>query len=149
MDSTFIRALFNAFIQGGGAVGPHTYVQLPDTAAGTTTTAGAGAAYGAYAQIVASSAADYWLVGVHMAVSTVGEAVQVNIATGAAASETVRVSIPYIREVITAVGEVIGVTYALPFPLRIPSATRIACRARSATNATINVHVILATGLVA
>src|SRR4029077_8721859 len=122
------------------------YITYPagPTVAGTTVTANAAAdTKGSYAQIVASSAfaCNSVIIDVQFTAAAVGRQYRLDIATGAALSETVVVA-DLLAEGTNAATSVIGGTYTLP--LAIPSGTRISARCQCSTGAaTLSVTITL------
>ncbi len=152
MSDILTRALFNSLISGTGGIAVHSYGIYPTAAAGTTLTGGAADTYGVWAQIIAAASvtADIWITHIEINTGNTATNYIVQIGTGASASETGRIALPYMRQAVTAAGNVPSVLIPLPFPLRVPASTRIAGRVQdTAGSSTIVVHVVYCTGLLA
>ena len=106
-------------------------IVLPNSG-GTSVTAGS-AAYGSWAQVVASSAAEYYIVGAHFVTNHSGGTgvydYLLDIGTGGSGSETV-LATESAGYAWTASGTAYGVLdFRLTVPLRVPVSSRIAVRA--------------------
>lgn len=101
---------------------------LPTGAGPTQATANVAAwTYGAYAQIIAATTVDLWVVGVQLSgVATVDTLHEVAIAVGAGAAEVDFGVFPYSDNDANSTA-----TFGLPYPVKVPTGTRLACRARN------------------
>ena len=140
-----VRALYSNLIGAAGGGSAHTYDTPPDDD-DTTLTGGAGAdTFGSYAQIASTvGSSDVWLCGTYISNASAQTDFKVETATGAAASEVARATMPY-----TAVQADTPGAFSLPYPIRIPNGTRLAARSKQGDTAarTIDVVAIVATGL--
>lgn len=145
MADTLLRALFINFIAASGAVAGHSYDTLPDND-DTTLTGGAGAdTFGSYAQIASTvGSVDVWLCGTYISNASAQTDFKVEVATGAAASEVARSTMPY-----TAVQSDTPFAFSLPYPIRVPSGTRLSARSKQGDTAarTLDVVAIVVSGL--
>lgn len=121
---TEVRRLFLAAIRTTGV----SEVVFPSLAAPLTVTAGKSYAYGAWGQLAADVGADSWIVGVYLRNPAVAAEYQVQIGSGAAASETGFAVARVARQDITAAGAVFGLHVPLFSRRLIPNGTRLAAR---------------------
>lgn len=125
-----LKALFSNFITGaGGSISAHTYDTFPDNDDISLSPHGTADTFGDYVAIVTSNGAvRSWTVGLYMSNLTLAGDAKIEMATGASGSETARIVVPFRRTDVSTSGNFEGVYYALPFPIHIPSGTRIAGR---------------------
>ena len=145
MADTLLRALFINFIAASGAVAGHSYDTLPDNDDTAVTPSTTVDTFGNYAQVASTvGAADIWQCGVLISNSTVTD-IKVGIGTGLSGAEAAKITVPAM--IISAAGYASYV--GLPFPIRVPSGTRLAARAKQGltTAPTLTVVVEFATGL--
>lgn len=136
-----IKALYTNLVGQAGAVSGHTYDTLPDNDDTTVTPSTTADTFGNYAQIISTvGAAKVWITGVH-ATPSANTDYKAEIGTGLSGSETARVTVPFRGTTATFIG--------IPFPVGVPSGTRLASRAKQGATAanTIDVVVLVATGL--
>lgn len=145
MADTLLRALFMNFIASGGAVAGHSYDTFPDNDDTTVTPSTTVDTFGSQAQIVSTvGASDVWLCGV-LATGTTLTDFKIAISTGLSGATTAKITVPV--RVISAAGYTPYV--ALPYPLRVPSGTRLSATSKQGltTGGTNEVVVEFATGL--
>jgi hypothetical protein len=136
MADVMIRALFQNFIGGGGAVSSHSYDTFPtdDDVTATTSTTDNSLAGTTWAILVASvGAADVWSYGAHVTnISAVMDA-KFLLATGAVSAEATYAAWPVTRiDLGTAATHIEpNNDWQFPFPVRIPSGTRLAANFRA------------------
>lgn len=132
-----VKALFSAFLFGaGGSISAHTYDTFPDNDDISLSPHGTADTEGDYTAIVTSNgSARTWTVGAHGVATTLAGDYKFTIATGASGSETVRIVLPARRLDLSASGQQEGVYYNLPFPIHVPSGTRLAGRVKSGQTA--------------
>lgn len=151
MAEPILKALFQAFLSTSGGISVHTYDTLPDND-DIALTPGAADVFGVYAELAATvGTADVWLTGGHLSALAAADDAKVAFATGLAAAEVDRITVPIARTDVTAAGATYGVVYTVPFPIRVTNGTRAAARAKAGAGAgsTVNAVVMFATGLVA
>lgn len=152
MFTQFIKALVNAILN---PTYTNTGGVAPDLAAAVTLTGGKSWAYGAWQQIAAAATvtADWWIYAAYPTAVVVNDEYQVQLGTGAAASEAAMSGSGF-RVGITqtsGVGEVPSIPWHYaPYPLRVASGTRIAARVANAAagaNNTLALAIAYRTGL--
>jgi hypothetical protein len=142
MADTLVKALFTNFISSSGAVASHSYDTLPDNDQTALTANASADTFGSYAALATTvGSADVWLCGALIADGSVDIDSKVELATGASGSETAKIVMPHN-------GTTDG-TWSFPYPLRVPSGTRLAGRVKTGdtTAATNDVVAFYATGL--
>ena len=136
MADTLVRALFTNFITSSGAVSAHSYDTLPDNDQTALTANASADTFGAFSAIVTTvGAVDVWLCGVFCTDGSADTDAKVDIATGAAASETSKAVVPYNGQA--------EVNWAFPYPLRVPSGTRVAGRVKTGNTLASTVDVVV------
>ena len=142
MADTLVKALFTNFISSSGAVASHSYDTLPDNDQTALTANASADTFGSYAALATTvGSADVWLCGALNTDGSVDTDGKVELATGASGSETAKIVMPH--------NGTAEVNWAFPFPLRVPSGTRLAGRIKTGdtTAGTIDSIAFYATGL--
>lgn len=112
------------------------YLVVPAAAVGVDPPAHATAwNSGAYVQVSAGLADAVYIIGFKCVILTTIAESEIDIATGAAASEVVVGTFPLHRYVLTAVGSSHIMPVFFPYPIAVAASTRLAVRGRSSVNA--------------
>lgn len=149
-----IRALYQNFVGNrGGSISGHTYDTFPDNDDISLTCHATANTFGDYVEISADVGAEIWTVGLLLSnpsLESPANDFKVGFATGAASSETDRITIPYFKDLsATTAADVPVMYYSVPFPMHIPNGTREAAHAKSGSAAadTIDIVEVHALGL--
>ena len=143
-----IAALFVAFLRGSAAVSAHSYDTLPDNDDIAVTCAAAADTLVTYAEIASTvGAVDVWVYGLHLSTPSVATDFKITVATGAAGSETAKITVPFMRTDTTAAGVHLGSIYNVPFPIYVQNGTRLAAAGKSGTTVADTINIVTMHGL--
>lgn len=137
IDGTILERLEYIANRVGGSrfrVGGSGYQVYPSAAAGVSpSNAGVAWANGTWSQVVASTAANIFIVGVSFGAEASSFEAEIDIGVGAAGAEVSKVTIPHTQRAVSSAGFTVSQVVMLPDPIAVASGTRIAARVRSSS----------------